>query len=117
MRREFMTRTHPQLIAHQALERWALALQRTMDFRTRTNEGRFHDIAFRDIVTDPAATIQKLYQWLGWGFSSDIAARIAAWQTANPKGSHKVDSQHYGLEETSVRHPYRFYTEAFAAFI
>jgi Sulfotransferase family len=117
MRREFLAETHPRSNARLALEGWALALRRMMEFRARAGEDRFFDIAFRDTMTDPLAEMRRLYQWLGWEFTTGIADRMSAWRSANPKGSHTLNSQDYGLDETSIRQTYRFYTEAFAAFV
>ncbi len=103
--------------ARHAQAEWATAIQRLMNLRDRIGPSRFYDIAFRKFMADPISQIRGLYQWLGWELSDDTIKRMQAWQANNPKGSHQVTLQKYGLDAQSVTETYRFYTQRFGAFL
>ena len=104
----------PNWYARHAMEEWATAIGRLMDLRDRIGPARFYDIAFRDFMADPIREIRGLYQWLGWELSAGTVKLMLAWQTKNPKPSHQVTMEKYGLDEQSIARTYRFYTERFA---
>jgi len=96
---------------------WALALRRVLELRDRIGEQRFHDIPHRAITSDPIAEIRKLYRWLGWELTDDIAAQMSLWQKKNIRGTRKLRPEDFGLDEASIRDRYRFYTDRFSALL
>ena len=68
-------------------------------------------------MSDAIAETRKLYRWLGWEMTGDIAARMSRWQEENLRGTHKLRPEDFGLDQASVRDQYRFYTDGFGAFI
>ena len=88
-----------------------------IDFRDRAGEQRFYDIAHRAITSDPIAEIRKLYRWLGWELNAETAAAIGAWQEENLRATRRLQPADFGLEESSMREQFRFYTERFSALV
>lgn len=113
-RRDLNIDPMPDWYARHAMEEWATAIGRLMDLRDRIGPARFYDIAFRDFMADPIREIRGLYQWLGWELSAGTIKLMLAWQAKNPKPSHHVTMEKYGLDEQSIARTYRFYTERFA---
>ncbi len=114
-RRDLNIDPMPDWYAHHAMEEWATAIGRLMDLRDRIGPARFYDIAFRDFMADSIREIRGLYQWLGWELSAGTVKLMLAWQAKNPKPSHNVTMEKYGLDEQSIAQTYRCYSERFAA--
>ncbi len=113
-RRDLLADPMPRWYANHAMHEWALALRRLMDLRDRIGPQRFYDIGFRDFMADPIREIRGLYAWLGWELSAGAAARMLSWQADNPKGSHKVTMEQYGLDRASIERTYEFYLKRHA---
>jgi hypothetical protein len=116
-RRDLLADPHERWYARHAMEEWATAIGRLMELRDRLGPARFYDIAFRNFMADPIREIRGLYQWLGWKLDDNTVKLMLAWQANNPKGSHKVAMEKYGLDEKSIDQTYRFYTERFAGLL
>jgi sulfotransferase family protein len=116
-RRDLLADPLERWYARHAMEEWATAIGRLMELRDRLGPARFYDIAFRNFMADPIREIRGLYQWLGWELDDNTVKLMLAWQANNPKGSHKVAMEKYGLDEQSIGETYRLYTERFAALL
>jgi len=116
-RRDLLADPLERWYARHAMEEWATAIGRLMELRDRLGPARFYDIAFRNFMADPIREIRGLYQWLGWELDDNTVKLMLAWQANNPKGSHKVAMEKYGLDEKSIDQTYRFYTERFAGLL
>lgn len=116
-RRELLADPMPRWYANHAMEEWALAIRRLLDLRDRIGPQSFYDIAFRDFMADPIREIRGLYKWLGWELSAATEKRMLAWQDSNPKGSHKVALEKYGLDKDLIARTYDFYVNRCAAFL
>jgi hypothetical protein len=117
VRRDLLADPMPKWYANHAMTEWALALSRLMNLRDRIGPQRFYDIAFRDFMTDPIREMRGLYKWLGWDLSSESEKAMLAWQANNPKGSHKVTMEQYGLDEALIGKTYDFYIKRYAALL
>lgn len=113
-RRELLADPMPRWYARHAMEEWALAIRRLLDLRDRIGPQSFYDIAFRDFMADPIREIRGLYQWLGWELSAGAGNLMLAWQDSNPKGSHKVALEKYGLDKDLIDRTYDFYINRYA---
>ena len=116
-RRDLLADPLQRWYARHAMEEWATAIGRLMELRDRLGPARFYDIAFRNFMADPIREIRGLYQWLGWELDDNTVKLMLAWQANNPKGSHTVAMEKYGLDEKSIDQTYRFYTERFAGLL
>lgn len=95
---------------------WEMALQRLIAFRDAGNEHRFFDISFRDMQTDPMATIGRLYDWLGEDLSAEGERRMATWWDENSKdrqGASSHRAEDFGIDLGELRERFRFYTDRF----
>jgi hypothetical protein len=116
-RRDLLVDPLPRWYAGHAVEEWALAISRLMKLRDRNGSASFYDIRFRDFMADPIREIRGLYRWLGWEFSDDTTERMLAWQHNNPKGSHKVPMEKYGLDPAVIDGTFDFYIRRFGSLL
>jgi hypothetical protein len=69
-------------------------------------EGRIIDLAHRDIVADPMATIGRIYDRFDLPFTDRHRARIAAFLTDNPAasrlGKHRHSPDQFGIDPGEV---------------
>ena len=75
------------------------------------------DVHFRDLMTDPVATIRGAYDQLGLEFSDEYGERIRAYLADKPRhkfGKHKYASEDYGLTDEQIRQDFRFYTDHYS---
>jgi hypothetical protein len=95
---------------------WHTAMQRLLAFRDRGNEGRFFDIQFGEMQSEPLGAMRRLYGWLREDLASDVEDRMTAWWDENARerhGSHRYRAELYGIDVHGVREQFRFYTDRF----
>ncbi|MDB5985877.1 MAG: sulfotransferase [Nevskia sp.] len=109
IRSAFVTDPQPEAFGRAQAAQWALALERTFEFRARIGEARFFDVSHRRQMGDPVVQIRALYDRLGWYFDPALDDRIRSWQDMNPKGAHPVDSAFFGLDAATLTQQYDFY--------
>jgi Sulfotransferase family len=114
LRRGILEDPMPRWVGPHIAREWTLALQRMIELRDRIGEQRFFDLAHRAITSDPMAEIRRLYGWLGWEFGAETSARMGAWQAKNIRGTRRLRPEDFGLEESSMRQQFRFYTDRFS---
>ena len=96
LRHAFSDSVNDQQAAADWLERWWQGLDLMLETR-ETNEQAFYDIFYNDFMQDPLAVIERLYDHLGWEFSSQAQRNMADFLSNNPKGKH--GKHRYTLEE------------------
>jgi hypothetical protein len=77
---------------------------------------RFVDLRFQDLMRDPLAAIEALYERLGWELSPESRRAMAAYAAAKPRGArgvHRYDARALGLDPDELRRRFRFYCERF----
>jgi hypothetical protein len=100
------------------LERWWLAVSRAMDFRARVGDGRFADVAFADLQTDPIGALATAYERVGLTFPDASRRAVGEWAGGHEPGAHGTHSYalaDFELEAGQVRERFAPYLEAFAA--
>jgi hypothetical protein len=98
------------------LERWWLGVSRAMDFRSRTGEERFADVAFADLQTDPIGALSAAYERIGIAFPESSRRAVAAWAGGHEPGAHGThtyDLADFGLGAEQIRKRFAPYLEAF----
>lgn len=116
LRRAFSDTAEPTEIAADWADRWARALDNFLAVRDRSRPDQFLDIAYDDIESAPAATIDRIYDFLGWPLTDDARSRMNAFLDANPKnkhGVHRYSLSQYGLERETELRRFRGYCERF----
>lgn len=95
-------------IGRSVVDTWCAAMARATEARASdpTIEGRILDLAHRDIVADPTAAIQRIYDRFGLPFTDEHRARIAAFLADNPAagrlGKHKHSPEQFGIDPREV---------------
>jgi hypothetical protein len=88
-----------------------------MQFRDDIGEHRFLDVSHREQLRDPLAIVIQVHHWLGWPMSPSVEADVARWREEKPKGVHRPDPAHYGIESQVVDSRFADYTERFGRLI
>ena len=109
----FTDRLDRQYIGTLNLEQWATGIDRLIDFRDGAGRGRFYDIDFRAMRTDPIGEVQGLYRWLGTTPSYEFEERMRSWWSEN--AAEREETPHsdplvYGLDLDRVRRRFANYS-------
>ena len=89
-----------------------LGMHRVAAFRQSGAEGRFFDIDFAEFQSDPIATIERLYVFLGEQFTDVARERMIKWRAdmpADKHGKHEYDLDALGLDMAELRSRFSFY--------
>jgi hypothetical protein len=89
-------------------EHWARKTQRmvsrAMATRERADAGSFLDVSYYDLITDPMAQVERIYQFIGRPLTG-IRAHMEASRKENPQnkhGKHGYRLQDFGLDRATV---------------
>jgi hypothetical protein len=116
LRRAFSDHAEPRKIAADWADRWARALDRFLAVRDRSPAAQFLDVSYESIEQDPLATIERVYDFLGWPLTGEARAAINAFLAANPKnkhGVHRYTLEQFGLSRAAETARFRDYCERF----
>jgi hypothetical protein len=116
LRRAFSDRAEPKHIAADWADRWARALDKFLAVRDRSPAGQFLDVSYESIERDPLATVERVYDFLGWPYSRDARAAMNEFLAANPKnkhGVHRYTLEQFGLSRSAQTARFRSYCERF----
>jgi hypothetical protein len=97
---------------------WAEGIERAMDFRRKFGDGRFVDVSFADLQTDPVNTVARSYAQLGLTFSDAARASVRDWADGHKpghRGTHTYDLADYGLTPEQVREAFSDYLGTYDA--
>jgi Sulfotransferase family len=105
-------------IGRDVVETWIAAMNRGLAARADPAiEARIVDLAHKDVVADPKAAIQRIYDKFGLRFSEAHKARIDQFLTDNPAakrmGKHQHSPEQYGIDLTEVRARMKDYYDRF----
>jgi hypothetical protein len=106
----------PKELGSEQVRLWSEALQRAMRFRDRVGEGRFGDVYFLELNSDPVRALSEAYARIGLEMSDEAREAMAAWVKENARGSkgtHEFGLDEFGLEARAVRERFGFYVERF----
>lgn len=116
LRRAFSDSANPKQIAADWCRRWSNALGRCLDTRDHRPAERFFDIAYTELVAAPLATMERLYEFLGWRLSSEVRASMERFLSENPRnkhGAHRYALSDFGLNRAVVTQRFARYCERF----
>jgi len=97
-------------------KRFADALRGLMAARTAATAHRFIDMRYDDLMADPVAATQGIFEGLGLAFQPADGAAMRDWFAANGRENrppHKYAAEHFGLSAAQIRQDFAFYTDAF----
>jgi hypothetical protein len=109
----FTDRLDRRYIGNLNLEQWATGIHRLIEFRDAAGRGRFYDIDFRAMRSDPIGAVRGLYRWLGATPSDEFEGRMQSWWSANAAEREDTlysDPMVYGLDLDQVRRWFATYT-------
>jgi hypothetical protein len=115
--RSWVTDQEPHGIGAEQTAIWQEALRRAMAFRDAAGEGRFADVSFQALNSDPVGTVAGCFGQLGVPFDDPSRAAVDAWASAHrpgQEGSHEFDLGEFGLTVAGVRHDFGSYLERFS---
>ncbi len=98
------------------LDRWWIAVRRAMEFRERMGDGRFADVSFSELQTDPLAALEKGLSRIGLPFDQKSRASVAEWAGTHEPGSHGTHSyklSDFNLEPDQIKERFAPYYAAF----
>ncbi|HEX5420521.1 MAG TPA: sulfotransferase [Gammaproteobacteria bacterium] len=117
LRRAFSDVAVPSEIAADWADRWAKALDSFLAVRDRSPDEQFFDVAYEEVENAPEATIERIYDFLGWPLGDEARSAMREFLAANPKnkhGVHRYSLSQYGLDRDTERARFRRYCERFA---
>ena len=100
----------------QQLRQWWIAVERAMEFRERTGDGRFADVSFSDLQTRPLESLAGALEQIGLPFDEDSRSSVEAWATSHPPGAqgiHTYGLSEFGLSPGQIRERFAPYYAAF----
>jgi omega-hydroxy-beta-dihydromenaquinone-9 sulfotransferase len=82
--------------------RW---FQHLFAFRLKINPRQYYCIDYRDLIRDPKATLEKLYDHFGWTMSEAFREKLAisTQQRHEFKSNHKYSLEEFGLTKTWIQ--------------
>jgi hypothetical protein len=116
LRGAFSDRVDPRVVGADWTERWGRALDEFLAVRDRAPATQFLDVAYEEIENTPLATVERIYDFLGWPLTDAARAAMARFLAANPKdkhGVHRYRSAKYGLDGNVELRRFRVYCERF----
>jgi hypothetical protein len=91
-------------VGEQQLEQWSRVIERSRVDRQRLSSPVL-DIHYRHFVSDPIATVRRIYEHCDWPWSAEAEKSIRAWGDVNRQhqhGEHSYSAQEYGLSEERI---------------
>lgn len=107
-------------IAAHWLDRAAAMAERMLAYRDRVGDGAFHDLAYRDFITDPVAATAGLYDRFGMPLTAEAEAAMrahAADATQGKHGAHTYELADFGLDEEQVGERFSAYLDRFGEYV
>lgn len=95
---------------------WGEALTRAMRDRNAASTGRFIDVDYRELVSDPLRSIRSLYDRLGQLLSAETEIRMREWLHNNPQnkhGRHRYTLEEFSLDRELIHHRFSGYIDRF----
>jgi Sulfotransferase family len=93
-----------------------MALHRGLEVRDRAGDDQFVDVRYNDLITDPVATVTRIYQQLGIPADDETLRRVGDFQEENPQGkhgAHQYTPEQFGFDPALVKRRFAAYTERF----
>jgi len=115
LRRAYSDDVSPVVVGHQAMRRCETALARALAVR-RGEPDRFIDVAYRDLVRRPLATVKGIYEKLGRRLPDEAESSITAWLVSHPRhqhGVHRYSGASFGLAPGAIAEAFAPYVDEF----
>jgi hypothetical protein len=103
-----------------ALDEYAFAATRHLQWRAAGAGDAVLDIAYRDVVNDEAGVIRRVYEHCGLELTPAALERMQRWSAANPQhqhGQHLYSLEESGLTKQRLDRAFAGYRRAFGRFL
>lgn len=121
--RAFVPNYDPRPTARHILQQVGALMKASLVTRKKIEEsgrkGQILDVAYRDVMANPAAVVKSIYQHFEYPLSPSLEADVHAHLAAHPKdkaGAHKYSLEQYGLTPQDVETELAEYIDAFGHF-
>ena len=95
---------------------WVEGLRRSLADRAAIGEDRFIDVTNSDVVKNPIAVFERIYEWLGMPLTPQLRNRLEDYNRRNAPGQfgkHHYTPEEYGLTDDEIRAAFKDYVERF----
>ena len=93
----FTDELDPVAMAQHWANKWQVGLAKTREFRDNGHDDRYLDLWFKDSVSDPEATIRRIYEFTGQNLTDAALAEMARWREMNARENRP--EHHYRLAD------------------
>lgn len=97
LRRLYSDSVDPHEMGRDSLEMSVLGRDREAAFRAAHPEISIFDVQFEELVVDPLAMVERIYDWLGVSLTPEARAAMESWLVENARDKRPVE--HHTLEE------------------
>jgi hypothetical protein len=112
----FTDEVDPVRVARHWGQKQLRMLERATRTRDRLGEGRFIDVMYPDLVSDPISEVRRVYGLLERRLDPVTESRMRAYVRENPKdrlGRHNYDLRRFGLSRGEVDERYAWYRKRY----
>jgi hypothetical protein len=91
-------------------------IDRLLEVRRAMPEARFLDVWFGDVVSDPIAEVERIYDHVGLDLTLDVRRSMKSWIEANRRDqrpSHEYTLEQFGFTPERIRREFAEYREAY----
>jgi len=118
LRSAFSDTVDPLAVGPEMSERWGRGLAKALDDRAagRVPAGQILDVAYRDLVDDPIATVRRIYDWADLPLTGAAEAQMRAFLADHRKdkhGRHEYTLEQFGLDPDEEARRYHEYSQRF----
>lgn len=106
--------------AKEVAHHWSNKVERMMrlsiDVRKQRDSSSFLDVSYYDLVKDPVAELEKIYQFAGIEFTDDARQAVKKTKSKNKQnryGKHVYDLADFDLSKELIEKQYGFYREQY----
>ncbi len=101
-------------LGQQALSRLSRDFSTYLQVRKNCDPARFVDLMYRDLVADPNASVNRVYQHFGMALSEQARQQMNAYLGRERKGGgHVYKPEDFGLSAVQIRSQFGEYIDAF----
>jgi hypothetical protein len=116
----FTDADHTARIAAHWPELIATMLDRVDAFRTRNGDGRFYDMAYHELISDPVGAVHRLYDHFDMAWTDDTEHALrehAGVHRQNRFGRHTYTLEEFGLQADAIRARLADYLDRYGAYV
>lgn len=98
------------------MDDYVQTLERAIGVRKKSEQRRFFDVHYSELVKDPLGTVRRVYDHFGYPYGDEFESRMVRWLAENPQGKHGVHRyslEQFGLNADTVRSRFAAYCDYF----